>query len=615
MSGSDAGSDTGGDDASDPADAPVKVEFTPKPSFKVLFDGMQIDMEMGRPYLIQLEVSSGTVKADAMTLMGAACLITMHEKENTEDPDRYFHGIVTRAVSAGLTGGTYRFKLEVRPSVWLLSRHKDCRIYQKLTAFQIVTKVFRDINLSNFEDKRRSGAGDVNLEYCVQYSETSLDFVQRIMELYGFYYFFKFDKTGHTLVFVDDPNGHPKITADMPFRYDQTEYRHVGDHVWEWSNDHDLLPGKFSAQDYNFKTPSADMTAKTVQLPDHEHRDYEHYEYPGLHEDPEIGHRLADIRMQAIDSRRVVVASQSNSRALMTGWRFKLTDHPNQEMNREYLVIGSQITSSGVEGTPNPNSQTLDTYRLKFKCIATDKPFRMERHTQRPMIRGPQTAKVVGAGGDEIMTDEHGRVKVKFHWDRSDTQDDERSCWMRVSQSAAGGAFGSQFIPRVGQEVMVTFLEGNPDRPVVSGVVYNANQTVPHALPANKTRTTMKTNSTPGGGGFNEVRLEDKAGSEEVYIHAQRDFRREVQHDEIATVKNDRNVTITTGDDSLTVSTGDHTITVSGGKSQITAAQSITLSVGANSITIDTGGISINGARVNITGGPVTIFGTPFTHN
>ncbi len=580
--------------------APVEVTFSPKPSFRLLFDGLHVEQELGRPFLIQLEVSSGTVKANAADLLGATCAIWLYEEPDETEQNRYFHGIVTRVISAGLSGGAYRFKLEVRPWVWLLSQTQDCRIFQKMSAFQIVTKVFRDAGFSDFQDKRQGGAGDIQLEYCVQYRETSLDFVTRLMEQFGFYYHFTFDTSSHTLVIVDDPNAHPLLKGDLPFRYDQTEYRHVADHLWDWSSDLALLSGKWTFQDYNFTTPSADLTAKTVQMPTHKHNDHEIFEYPGPYDTASDGHRLSDVRMQAISGRRVVSAAQSNSRGLLCGWRFKMKDHPNQPLNRDYLAIRSSTSVGGIEGTPNPNAETLDTYRVQVHCIPADKPFRLERRTPRPMIRGPQTARVVGKPGEEITTDEYGRVKVRFHWDHSDTQDENRTCWIRVAQTWAGSGWGTLFIPRVDQEVVVEFLEGNPDRPLITGVVYNANNKVPYTLPDNKTQAGMKTSSSPGGSGANEFRMEDKAGAEEVYLHAQYDYKKEVKHDEKVTVTNDRTHTVSTGNDKLTVSSGNHTLDVSAGTSAITAAQSITLTVGGNSIKIDTTGVTINGMKIDV---------------
>ncbi len=596
-------------DTSD-TDHRVDITFTPDPGFSLQFDGLHAEEELGRPFLFQLDLSTGKLESGIASLIGGTCCVTLHQGYDKDTPDRYFHGIVTRVISAGLSGGAYRYKVELRPWIWLLSQITDCRIFQKKSAFDIVTEIFRDAGFSDFQDKRQAGAGDIQLEYCVQYRETSLAFVTRLMEQFGFYYFFTHARTAHTLVFADDPNAHTLLTADVPFAPDKTEYRSVAAHIWEWSTDLGLNSGKWTFQDYNFTTPSADLTAKTVKPEQHQYGSFEVYEYPGIYDTAENGHRLADIRMQALIGQRQIYAGGSNSRELHAGWRFKMSDHPNSDENREYLLTHSLFTVGGIEATTNPDqAKGIDTYRVEIHAIPGDTAFRLRRSTPRPMIRGPQTARVVGDAGEEITTDAYGRIKVRFHWDRSDTQDSDRTCWIRVAQSWAAGSWGAMTIPRVGQEVIVEFLEGNPDRPLITGVVYNGNNQVPHKLPDNKTQTTLMSNSSPGGGGFNEFRFEDKAGAEEVYMHAAYDYRREVKHDEKATITNDRSVTITSGNDtltvssgnhSLTVSSGDHSVTISAGKSEVTAAQSITLSVGSNSIKIDTSGVTINGMKVAV---------------
>jgi type VI secretion system secreted protein VgrG len=536
--------------------------------------------------------------------------VWLYEADNPEEPNRYFHGIVTRIIALGLSGGAYRYRLELRPWIWLLSQIIDCRIFQKQSAFQIVTQVFRDAGFSDFKDRRQGGAGDIQLEYCVQYRETSLDFVTRLMEQFGFYYYFSHAAEGHTLILADDPNGHTPLTKSIKYQSDLTEYRTVADHIWRWSGEYGLNTGKWTFRDYNFTMPSADLTAKTVQPEQHHYGSFEIYEYPGPYDTATNGHRMSDIRMQAIIRDRQVFSGESNSRRLLSGQRFKLEDHPDKTYNCEYLIMRSTTTVGGIEGTPNPEANSADSYRVQIDCIPADRPFRLHQHAPRPMIRGPQTAVVVGKPGEEISTDEYGRIKVRFHWDRSSTADDDRTCWIRVAQTWAGGAWGSMYIPRVGQEVVVEFLEGNPDRPLVTGVVYNAGNKVPHSLPDNKTRSTIMSNSSPGGGGGNEFRLEDKAGQEEFYLHASRDFRHEVKHDEIGKVDNDRTVTITGGNDSLTIASGNHSVHVNAGKSELKAAQSITLSVGANSITIDQTGITINGSKIGVQAtGPLTIKG------
>jgi type VI secretion system secreted protein VgrG len=582
----------------------VKVDFAPDPGFQLLFDGLRGHEELGRPFLFEIDTSSGKLQPNIDKIVGTSATIGM--AQSTDLTNRYFNGIVTRVVSAGLVDGAYRYHVEVRPWIWLLTRVTDCCIFQSKSAFQIITQVFRDAGFSDFEDHRQAGAGDTVLEYCVQYRETSFDFITRLMEQFGLYYFFKHKRDQHILVIADDPNAHDTLADPIPFVFDQTEFRTVADHIWEWSTELALQSGKFTFQDYNFTTPSADLTAKTVQTASHPHGGLEVYEYPGPYDQASDGNKLTDVRMQAISMQRLVVDAVSNSRVLHPGWRFKLTHHPQQSVNRDYLLTRAEFSMSIAEGSSTRDGETTDTYRVTMRAIPGDVPFRLDRQTARPMIRGPQTARVVGSAGDEITTDEYGRVKVKFHWDRSDVQDDQRTCWIRVSQAS----IGSMFIPRVGQEVVVEFLEGNPDRPLITGLVYNANIKVPYALPDNKTRSTIKSASSKGGNGFNEMRFEDNAGQEEVFFHAQKDYNKVVGNDETVTIHKDTTTTVETGDrkvtvsqggDTLTVSVGDHTITVSAGKSGITAAQSITLSVGQNSLTIDNTGVTINGTMVSVT--------------
>ena len=577
----------------------IEVSFAPDPGFKLIFDGVRGHEELGRPFFFDLDLSSGKFQGDIKKVVGTSCTIWMSQSdENTKD--RYLNGVVTRVVSSGLVGGTYRYRAEIRPWIWLLSRATDCLIFQKKKVFDIITKVFRDAGFSDFEDKRQANAGDTELEYCVQYRESAFDFVHRLMEQYGLYYFFKHVDGKHTLCIADDQNAHDTLPDKVPFVFDQTEHRTVADHIWEWQTELALESGKFTFRDYNFTTPAADLTAKTMKEGDHPHSKLEVYDYPGPYQETSVGQTLTDVRMQAISMQRTIIDAVSNSRLFHPGWRFKLENHPDKPTNRGYLITRAEFSIAQAEGTSTIEGETLDTYRVTLRAIPDDVPFRLERFTPQPMIRGPQTAKVVGESGEEITTDEYGRVKVKFHWDRSDTADDQRTCWIRVAQSSAGAGWGSMFIPRVGQEVVVEFLEGNPDRPLITGVVYNANNKVPYALPANKTRSLIKTSSSKGGSGFNELRFEDKAGEEEVFFQAQKDYNKNVINNETVKVKNDHTTTIESGNHSTTVSSGNHKLDISAGTSEITAATSITLKVGGNSIKIETSGITINGTKVDV---------------
>ncbi len=561
----------------------VEIDFSPDPGFKLLFDGLHGHEELGRPFLYTVDMSSGTLHSDIAKLVGTTAKLWLSQSDK-KSTDKYLHGIVTRVISTGLSAGTYHYRIEMRPWIWLLTRITDCCIFQSMSAFQIITKVFRDAGFSDFEDNRRSSAGDTQLEYCVQYRETTFDFVTRLMEQYGIYYYHKHDNTHHVLVFSDDPGSHTELPDPLPFVFDQTEYRTMDDHFWEWAADLALQSGKFTLCDYNFTTPSQDLTAKTMKVGAYPHGGLEVYEYPGPYDVTSTGQKLTDVRMQAISLNNTVYQAVSNSRKLHAGWKFTLKQHPDKSMNREHLITRAEFSMSMAEGSSTVDGETLDTYRATIHAIPGDVPFRLERLTPRPLIRGPQAARVVGPSGEEIHTDKYGRIKVKFFWDRSSTADESRTCWIRVVQSAAGAGTGSIHIPRVGQEVVVEFLEGNPDRPLVTGVVYNANLMPPYALPDNKTRTTMKTGSSKGGNGYNELRFEDKAGSEEVFFQAQKDFNKKVLNSETVTVHKDT---------TTTVETGDHALTVTAGKSEVSAAQSITLKVGSNSVKLDTTSLTI----------------------
>lgn len=590
----------------------TEVRFAPEPGYEFIFDGLRGHEELGRPFLYELDVTTGKVRADVQKLIGTSAtiemLISQGSRNNSGDSQGYYvNGIVTRIVSTGVVGGAFRYRFELRPWIWLLSRKRDHRIFNQQSPFAIMNKIFQEFGYSgSVEDKRQAGSGDAVLDYCVQYGETSLDFVTRLMETYGIYYYFEHKDNKHTVVLADDPNAHTVLKDPLPYRGEQQEVRAVTDRCWSWMAEDMLHSGNFHFQAYNFTTPAADLSTKATKPGTHTHSEYEVYEYPGYHEETGTGQKLSDIRMQAIAADRTVYQALSNCRKLRPGVKFKLSEHPEQAINQEYLITYSEFEMKLGEGrsTYQDEGATYDTYRTSFKAIPGTTPFRLHRTTARPRIRGPQTAKVVGGAGDEIYTDEYGRIKVRFHWDRSEVADDERTCWMRVAQSWAGAGWGSIYIPRVGQEVVVVFLEGDPDRPLVVGVVYNATQKVPYTLPANKTQTGVKTNSSTGGNGSNEFRFEDKAGSEELYIHAQKDYNKVVKNNETHKVEE--------GNRSVTVSQGNDTKDVSAGLHKTEAAQSIELKVAGNTIKIDTTSITITVGGNSVTLGPsgVSITGT-----
>jgi type VI secretion system secreted protein VgrG len=587
----------------------VTVTFEPDPGFEMVFDTMTATEELGRPFLCVLEMSSITpVKTTELeALLGASVTIAITKPDKSK---RYFNGIVARMAYAGLYGGAVSYRIELRPWIWLLSRTQDCRIFQNKSAWTIINEVFNKDNFTGVKDERKSQGGSTVLEYCVQYRETSFDFVTRLMEEFGLYYYFEHSDGDHKIVIADDPNSHQSIGAPIPFQHQETEMRAVEDHIWQWSSELVVQPGAYTYRDYNFTTPGTDLTAKTIQPGGDTYGSFEIFDYPGPYDTAANGRKLSDIRMQDLKARRHVLHGTSNSRRLQTGHKFTLSGFYQASEDGAYLVVRATYSLTVAESLSDTEGALRDTFRCSFQAIKGDTPFRLDCQTKRPMIRGPQTAKVVGGAGDEITTDQYGRIKVQFYWDRVGTYDENSSCWIRVAQVWAGVSWGGMFIPRVGQEVVVEFLEGNPDRPIITGCVYNANQTVPYGLPDNKTRSTVKSNSSLGGGGFNELRFEDKKGDEEVFFQAQKDYNKVVLHSETVAITQDttttvkqgnRAVTVSQGNDSLTVSMGNHSIEVSAGTSKITAAQSITLTVGPNSITIDTSGIKINGIQIGLT--------------
>ncbi len=602
---------------SDAGTAFVTLTIAPDSGLDFAIDLLEANEELGRPFTITLDVSSDAPKGDLHGILGSSATVKLSYPNK---PVRYFNGIIARAQYRGLSAGGYRYRLELRPWIWLLSQQQDCCIFSNKSPWTIMTDLFRAAGFTGFADKRQNASGDIVLDYCVQYRETTLDFVTRLMEQYGLYYYVSHADGAHTINFADDPNSHTALSDPLPYMYNQSGWAATQDHLWDWSADAGIQPGASTFRDYNFTTPKADLTAKSLIPGGYTHGTSEVYDYPGLYDTANAGQKAAQIRMQGYATQGQSFGGTSNCRALGTGSKFTLSEFADAAANQEYLVIGSICTveraeTAAIHGEDDP---ILDSFRCVVRAIPGSRPFRLPPITPRPLIRGPQTARVAGESGQEITTDSYGRIKVKFPWDRRTTEDENSSCWIRVAQLWAGQAWGAMFIPRIGQEVVVEFLEGNPDRPIVTGQVYNAEMTVPYALPENRTRSTIKSNSSMNGAGFNELRFEDKKGSEEVFFHAQKDFNETILNNHTATITKDTTttvsegnrsvtvsqgndtLTVSQGNDSLTVSTGDHTITVSAGKSTISAGTSITLKVGSNSIEITTSGITISGATVKV---------------
>jgi type VI secretion system secreted protein VgrG len=461
----------------------------------------------------------------------------------TDGSERFFNGFVSRFVQSGKDERFTHYRAEMVPWLWFLTRTADCRIFQNKTIPDIVLKIFNDLG---FKDYKNVLQGNFEpREYCVQYRETDFNFVARLMEQYGIFYFFEHEKSKHTLVLANSSTAHQSCPGQPRARYDFTTTGVEGeDVISNWQVEYELRPGKYALTDYNFETPSTSLAvseSSVVQVGGNSK--YEIYDYPGEYPKKPQGQNLVKTRMEEEEALTTVVSGASACRAFSPGYRFDLTEHYRRDLNKTYVLTEVQHAAS-VGETYTTGEDSAAHYSNQFVCIPHSVPFRPARVTPRPIIQGSQTAVVVGKAGEEIWTDKYGRVKVQFHWDREGRWNENSSCWVRVAQNWAGKHWGTMFIPRIGHEVIVDFLEGDPDQPIITGRVYNAEEMPPYELPKEQTKSAIKSNSSKGGGGFNEIRFEDAKGKEQIFIHAEHDMDERVKHDSREWVGNDRHLIV-----------------------------------------------------------------------
>ena len=504
---------------------------------------------LSEPFLFELSMHTAQDFVDAAGLVGKPAHVTLVDGDGKE---RYIHGIVTR-----FSQNEHQCTAELRPWLWMLSLTTDSRIFQNKTVPDILTQVFADCGQTDYRSDLVLSYP--TLEYCVQFQETGLDFVSRLMEEIGIAYYFEYSSSAHTLVMIDDPSKYPACArADsLPFLPLPDDRDWLTDlRINTASLSQRVATAKFQTDDYNFTTPSTDLKATAGA------GQWQVYEYPGRYTAKSDGETVAKRRIEEFEALVKMLSGTSPVRHLTAGGTFTMTGHPSDAFNAKYALYSVHHSARRRE------------YRNSFSAFPADVPFRPRRRTARPRIAGSQTAIVVGSTGKEIWTDQYGRVKVQFHWDQNGKKDENSSCWVRVAQNWAGNGWGAFALPRIGQEVVVCFLDGDPDRPLVTGCVYNGDNPAPYTLPDDQTKTTLKSNSSQGGGGFNEIRFEDKKDSEEIFVQAQKDMlikvmhdRTEtVDHDDTVTVKNDRKVTVSEGNATFTVSKGDYTVAVDTGK-------------------------------------------------
>ncbi|TPJ13894.1 type VI secretion system tip protein VgrG [Mesorhizobium sp. B2-7-3] len=490
--------------------------------------------EISRCFAYTVGFVSKSREIDPLKMLGGVVSV-----EGESDPKRWFSGLVSDFKLTRIEDRLTYYEASVRPWLWFLGNTTDCRIFQNMTAVEIVEKIFSKYGIAKFE-KRLQGSYP-SREYCVQYDESDLDFVQRLLEHEGIFYFFEHDEGKHTLVLCDAMSklkpapGYDKVL----YNFEGHGSRRDVEYITEWIPGSAVRPGAYVHTDYDFEKPGADLMAKSAQPFAHQEASGENYRQPGAHLDVGRGDKIAGIRREELQAVHQHSTAVGTVRGLFSGCKFTLESFPRDDQNQDYLVTSADYRLFD-PGYRTQNEAHSENFKVVLGIAPTKLPYRPPRITPRPLMRGPQTATVVGPSGEEIFTDKYARVKVQFHWDRLGKKDQNSSCFVRVSQTWAGSGWGFIQIPRIGQEVIVDFIEGDPDLPIITGRVYNAAEMPPYGLPANATQSGWKSNSSKGGGGYNELMFEDKAGSELVNFQAQKDHHLLIKHDRNKTVQHDQ---------------------------------------------------------------------------
>jgi len=453
---------------------------------------------------------------------------------------RYVNGVVSRFVQGKKDERFTHYEAEVVPALWFLTRTADCRIFQNKTVPDIIKEVLNEHSVQN----KSSLTGSYQArEYCVQYRESDFQFVSRLMEQYGIFYFFEHENDKHTMVLGDAPTAHKACPDGAKARYAPTieEGKQWEDTVTGWQAVQEMRTGKYSLTDYDFEAPTTNLLVGVPSTVKPSEEKLETYDYPGEYTKKDQGDAIAKVRMQEQEASHLVIRGDGFCRTFVSGYTFDLSDHYRSDANQSYVLVevhhdATAGDSYGVEGyflrkapkrlKGEGGQDTEEAYSNRFLCIPKKVPYRPPRVTPLPTINGVQPALVVGPSGNEIWVDKYGRVKVQFYWDRQGKKDDNSSCWIRVSQPWAGANWGAIWTPRIGQEVLVEFFEGDPDQPIITGRVYNAQQMPPYKLPDHQTRSTFKSRSSKGGGSsnHNEVRFEDLKGKEQLFLHAEKNM-------------------------------------------------------------------------------------------
>lgn len=609
--------------------------ITPLGKDKLVLSSFTASEELGRPFEIRIDCLSEDPEIDFNAVIGKNCNIRLLTPSGQV---RYYSGVAVEAGWAGEKDFYYSYSLVLRPWLWLLTQTADCKIFQHKSVTEVIKKVFSDAGFNDFEDKTTENYK--TQEYIVQYRESSFNFVCRLMEAHGIYYYFKHTNSKHILVMADGKGSHEKIPGleTILFGGRAEDMHHEEEYLTSWNTTRSFRTGKVRVTAFDFNRPTADLAAEHTSGGGYGNDKLEYYDYPEKYKDGEessIGLRHAKSRLfaaQSFDRRR---HASGNAPSLCPGGltTVRRLVHPKGD-NREYLVVACSHSFIAQHFRSSARATAGDQYRGSYVLQQSDRPFKMPTVTPHPVVHGPQTATVVGPSGEEIYTDKHGRVKIQFHWDRHGKRDEGSSRWARVAQIWAGKKWGGLFLPRIGMEVIVEFLEGDPDRPVIVGCVFNADNPPHFDLPAKKTFSGIMSRSTKGGSSdnYNHWYFNDEKGEERFVQHAEKDFYTTVEDFEQRVVlgknrkgpgETTRDTTITKGDDVRLVANGDckteisrhqelkikgnQTIETDGDMKEhvhktmtMEADQQIVLKVGGSTITITPMSIEIKSSSITI---------------
>ena len=519
-----------------PKTAPRVMEITtPLGDEGLLFHGMHAREELSRLNQYMLDLLSPRADIALDEILGKNVTVKLALPDDTT---RYFNGYVTRFSQQGMFGRYHRYVAEVRSWLWFLTRTADCRIFQDMKVPDILKAVFEDhetaevaFELTNTYRK---------WTYCVQYRETDFNFVSRLMEHEGIYYYVRHTDGHNTLVLTDSTSKHTPAPGyeEIPFIAPEQLVRPELEHISQWECSWHVQPGAYVHDDYDLERPSVKLRTQKAVPRSYTPSTYEVFDYPGFYLQKPDGEYYANVRIDEFGTDFHTARAVTNAKGVCVGSLFTLDECPRADQNCEHLIVAANydLEFSGYEGLPHGEGTS---YHCHFVAMPTKQQFRPRRQTPKPFVQGPQTAMVVGPAGDEIYTDQYGRVKVQFHWDRRGKRDENSSCWIRVSHPWAGKGWGAVATPRIGQEVIVDFLEGDPDQPIITGRVYNAESLPPFGFPAGAVLSGIKSN-THKGHGFNEMSFDDTAGKERVFVHGQYNMDTVVEHDQTSTIHNCR---------------------------------------------------------------------------